>query len=118
MGKKKFDEDKAKRRWLKRFIADPDTMLALQQVGVFNRRIEQLRSQLQAMLESIDQSDLVRNEVMNLPHSDKALPIHHYTVNGEYWWEYGDNAHEYDAKKLAQNLALFASFMERDGVGG
>jgi hypothetical protein len=118
MGKKKFDEDKAKRRWLKRFIADPDTMSALHQVGVFNRRIEQLRSQLQAMLESIDQSDLVRNEVMNLPHSDKALPIHHYTVNGEYWWEYGDNAHEYDAKKLAQNLALFASFMERDGVGG
>lgn len=117
MGKKKFDQDKAKRRLYKKIIADPETMNALTQVAAFNRRIAELQEQLYALVVSVDQSELFFKESLKWTAFGKALPLQSYTINDEYWWEYGDNSHEYDAKALARNLALYASLMERDGVG-
>lgn len=115
--KKKFDEAKARRRLYKKIIADPETMNALKQVASFNSRIAQLEEQLHALVESIDQSDLFFHESLKWTTSGKALPLQSYTINDEYWWKYGDNSHEYDAKALAKNLSIYAAFAERDGMG-
>lgn len=116
MGKKKFDEDKARRRMYKKIISDPETMNALTQVAAFNHRIDQLKEQLYALVSSIDQSELFFIESLKWT-CGKALPLQSYTINDAYWWEYGDNSSDYDAKGLAKSLALYAAMQERDGMG-
>lgn len=115
--KKKFDEDKARRRWLRLIKSDTETMTALAGVASFNRRIAQLQEQLYALVHSIDESTLVFNESLKFPKSGNALPIRDYTINAEHWWEYGDNSDQSGPEELAKNLARYAGLSERDGFG-
>ena len=114
MRTKKFNQEAAKRRWLKQIKADPYIMDRVTQIAAICQNIAQLKDRLRGLAREIDQSELVfLNE---LSFGKPSLDISSYTINDEYWWQYGDNSDQYGPPEQVKNLALYASIKEADGM--